>query len=60
MSEIHFSLFQSLNAEQLVVYENIMIAVLSQVGGFFSYTGMMAQEKPLCGKFSLLQLDQKG
>jgi len=33
MSEMHASLFQSLTTEQLDVYENIMTAVLSQVGG---------------------------
>jgi len=31
ISEIHSSLFQSLTAKQLVVYENIMTTVLSQV-----------------------------
>jgi len=60
MSEMHSSLCQSLTVEQLLVYENIMTVVLSQVGSFFSYTGMVEQEKPLCGKLCLLQLDQKG
>jgi len=60
MSEIHFSLFQSLTVEQLVVYENIMTAVLSQVGGFFFLYGYGGTGKPLCGKLCLLQLDQKG
>jgi len=54
MSEMHSSFFQSLTVEQLVVYENIMTTVLSQVGSFFSYTGMVEKEKPLCGKLCLL------
>jgi len=59
MSEMHASLFQSLTTKQLDVYENIMTTVLSQVGGFFSYTVMVAREKRLCGKLCLLPLDQK-
>jgi len=39
MSEMHCSLFQSLTPEQVEVYENIMTAVLSEVGGFFFLYG---------------------
>jgi len=39
MSEMHCSLFQSLTPEQVDVYENIMTAVLSKVGGFFFLYG---------------------
>jgi len=39
MSEMHCSLFQSLTLEQVEVYENIMTAVLPEVGGFLFLYG---------------------
>ena len=39
MSEMHESLYTCLTAEQLNVYENIMIVVHNQEGGFFFLYG---------------------
>jgi len=47
MSVMHESLFRCLTVEQLDVYENIMTAVRTQVGGFFSYMDMAKQAKHL-------------
>ena len=60
MSKMHCSLFQTLTPEQVEVYENIMTAVLSDLGGFFSYMVMGELEKLTCGKLCPLVLDQKG
>jgi len=51
---MHSFLFQSLSAEQVDVYKNIMTTILSKVGVFFSYTVMTPQEKLLYGKLYLL------
>ena len=50
MSEMHCSLFQSLTPEQVKVYENIMTAVLSEVGGFFFLYGFGGTRKTFMWK----------
>ena len=47
MSEMHESLYRCLTAEQLNVYENIMITVHNQVGGFFFLYGYGGTGKTL-------------
>ena len=45
ISEMHCSFFQSLTPEQVKVYENIMTAVLSEVGGFFFLIWLWSNRK---------------
>jgi len=60
MSEMHSSLCQSLTVEQLLVYENIMTVVLSQVGSFFFLYGYGGTGKTFMWKTLSTTIRSKG
>jgi len=60
MSGMHCSLFQSLTSEQVEVYENILTAVLSEVGGFFFLYGYGGTGKTFMWKTFSTAIRSKG